>query len=261
MVYVAEEFGGGKRFEFLTKRGSQGGSASSKLYFIGVEIEKEYDECTTFRADRVARVSDEFFMNSGDGSLDNGVEFQSMPATFGYHRELFHNGYYERFFNVLERNGLMSESSAGSHIHVSRNAITHATFTKMCKMMYEVFTPTFMRRIARRQDNCSWARRSNIDYTAVATGRNSDKYNAMNNQRGASTYEFRIWASPTNAEELMAQIEFVVALKEYCRPRHIDRLTQRGFRRYVLNHEGRYPNLQNVIRDCVPVLESPKVSS
>lgn len=247
------EFSGGKEdFQFYTSvTRFRDSSSVPNLYYIGVEIEKEYvgrEDGNEGIGASVEAVTNEFFTNSEDGSLSEGIEFQSMPATFAYHRKLATNGYYDKFFKVLSDNDLQSRASAGSHVHVSKNAISPTTFKKMAKLMYSVFSNRFVRAIARRTTNI-WCERDGIDFERVANGSRSSKYLALNNQYNRSTYEFRIWNSPSSTSELMEQIEFVVALKQYAKATRIDRLTQLGFRRYVASRQAKFGNIHRRIEN------------
>lgn len=240
---IACDFDGGKSVEFLTKNGSLGRETSRPYFFIGVEIEKEYtgrdnDETVA----KVSPISDRFFSNSGDGSLDDGVEFQSMPATFNHYRKLYTEGYFDELFNAFDEGGLESHSNAGSHVHISRAALSLQTRRKMCKMMHSIFTNRFLTVLSRRTVPNTWARRTDR-WDDVAHGWDDEKYYVLNYGDYRPTMEFRIWSSPQTAEELMEQIEFVTALKEYVRRRNIDRMSQFGFRKYVRENIGRYPNL------------------
>lgn len=129
----------------------------------------------------------------------------TQPTTF----KAWHN-YSDTFFDALENN-CDTNTSCGLHIHVNRDSVSDETIEKAILFIskhYEkvtIFADRLMCNI------CSYAGDNLERYKDFYPY----KYLAINTMH-KNTYEFRIFNSAVNKGRILAYIEFVEALLEYC---------------------------------------------
>lgn len=193
--------------------------------YFGLEIETE---CT---GDITEVIEDEDYYWATDDSsiqcLQGGcaAEIVTQPTTF----KAWHN-YSDTFFDALENN-CDTNTSCGLHIHVNRDSVSDETIEKAILFIskhYEKVT-IFADRLT--CNICCYAGNNLEHYkdfypnsksvkeeiNIVKRGKDNvrHKYLAINTLH-KNTYEFRIFNSTVDKDKILAYIEFVDALLEYC---------------------------------------------
>ena len=196
---LEERFSDGISFELETEidRGADRYNEAKKTLELGGEL-----------------WGDSPFFASDDGSLDNGVEYTFHPFTYQWFK-----GNRKKLSEVLKR---LSENcsshnanTCGLHIHIDRNSASPLTIYKMIRFVY--YNQSFIEFIAGRKANnyCSFA----MEGTPVSKSRRTtdfDKFSAVNTGR-SGTIEFRSFKGTLKPSTLFARIEFIVALRDFCR--------------------------------------------
>lgn len=193
--------------------------------YFGLEIETE---CTGDITEVIE--NENYYWATDDSSiqcLQGGcaAEIVTQPTTF----KAWHN-YSDTFFDALENN-CDTNTSCGLHIHVNRDSVSDETIEKAILFIskhYEkvtIFADRLMCNI------CSYAGNNLEHYkdyypnsksvkeeiNIVKRGKDNvrHKYLAINTLH-KNTYEFRIFNSTVDKDRILAYIEFVDALLEYC---------------------------------------------
>lgn len=193
--------------------------------YFGLEIETE---CTGDITEVIE--NENHYWATDDSSiqcLQGGcaAEIVTQPTTF----KAWHN-YSDTFFDALENN-CDTNTSCGLHIHVNRDSVSDETIEKAILFIskhYEkvtIFADRLMCNI------CSYAGNNLEHYkdfypnsksvkeeiNIVKRGKDNvrHKYLAINTLH-KNTYEFRIFNSTVDKDKILAYIEFVDALLEYC---------------------------------------------
>lgn len=220
----------------------------SAMYF-GIEIETEQSDSA---GDGVKRAAEQFtdamdglFYCKEDGSIAHGFEMVSHPATLKFWRACD-----LKSFRDLARNGYRSydTTTCGMHIHVSRQAMSTLTLTKVCQFFAK--NRTFISRLSRRrmkelnswasiedgsgkaQRSLTWAMRR-----AKTQNDHDSRYVAINLENDA-TVEFRIFRGTLDVPAIRRNIEAIHAIIAYCAWCGACDVTYRDFRRWI-EHDGR----------------------
>jgi len=187
--------------------------------YLGIELEVDkggysdseatgfYDCFGTVDNDR------EFVVFENDGSIDNGFEIITNPATLSFHRSLREN--YQNGFKRLVKDGYRSynTSTCGMHIHVNRDYFEDEDIEVLLSV-FDKFWPEiekFSRRT--RSDLARWAKKIEKSPKEIIEIMNDDKYyldrySAINLQND-STIEFRLFKGTLNPVSFFAALEFV----------------------------------------------------
>lgn len=193
--------------------------------YFGLEIETE---CT---GDITEIIEDEdYYWATDDSSIQclNGgcaAEIVTQPTTF----KAWQN-YSDTFFDALENN-CDTNTSCGLHIHVNRDSVSDETIEKAILFIskhYEkvtIFADRLTCNICRYAGNNlehykdfypnSKSVKEEINIVKKGKDNVRHKYLAINTLH-KNTYEFRIFNSTVDKNEILAYIEFVDALLEYC---------------------------------------------
>lgn len=193
--------------------------------YFGLEIETE---CT---GDITEVIEDEDYYWATDDSsiqcLNDGcaAEIVTQPTTF----KAWQN-YSDTFFDALENN-CDTNTSCGLHIHVNRDSVSDETIEKAILFIskhYEkvtIFADRLTCNICRYAGNNlehykdfypnSKSVKEEINIIKKGKDNVRHKYLAINTLH-KNTYEFRIFNSTVDKDEILAYIEFVDALLEYC---------------------------------------------
>jgi len=220
--------------------------------YYGVELELELNGAD--RADTARDITltgNDFVYCKRDGSLYDGIEIVSHPATYAYHM----TDIWKKIIDTAVEDGMKAEETCGLHIHASRTLFGEYPLAQeltIAKVLYcfERLWDTIV--VFSRRENISyieeWARKS--DTGIVGTDDNSTvrdklrkngprgRYSAVN-LCNSNTIEFRIFASTTDAEDLKGSIGFVHTLIQYCNTHTVkqcqmltwDNLTKYAFKR------------------------------
>lgn len=209
-------FNEGKELNKYPKKGER---------YFGLEIETE---CT---GDITEVIEDEdYYWATDDSSIQclNGgraAEIVTQPTTF----KAWQN-YSDTFFDALENN-CDTNTSCGLHIHVNRDSVSDETIEKAILFIskhYEkvtIFADRLTCNICRYAGNNlehykdfypnSKSVKEEINIIKKGKDNVRHKYLAINTLH-KNTYEFRIFNSTVDKNEILAYIEFVDALLEYC---------------------------------------------
>lgn len=187
---------------------------TSPLY-LGIELEYEVDSDYD-REDMLDPILDKLdghVIVKSDGSLENGLELVSCPATYDEHVKA-----YKPFFDDFP-DGLFVDDTCGLHIHVSRLPLSVVTQSRMIAFMNNASNYSKITQVAGRTLNsyCKQDTSRKVDFILRNGGTSGDRYNVLNTNNQA-TLEFRIFSSTSDFNKLLRAMQFCVAVVEYCKP-------------------------------------------
>jgi hypothetical protein len=237
---------------------------------LGVELEVETSRDKALAAKSVLEAlnpSDSpFVCLKADGSLQNGFEIVTAPATL-----LVHKRRWQPFFAGVEASTLDvgSTTRCGLHVHFGRNILTKTQLIKYVNFINEPARKKFMVAVAGRESvtfavlakkapeaighlckdgGCQmvpdWAGSSSKH---CRLQRLNQRYEAVN-LTNPKTIETRLFASTTNKEAFFSRLEFVVALIRQCQLAGDADISQAAFCEYVAARKA-YPNLLTFLQE------------
>ncbi|MCR4284417.1 MAG: amidoligase family protein, partial [archaeon] len=213
--------------------------------FLGIELEleghsdKEYITLDTLKDHAIFKT---------DGSLTQGVEICTAPATIDIHKKEFCH-----FFNKLKENKskLKSSPNCGLHIHIDKKTISQLHLANLYLLINNKKNETELIKIAGREANrfCE-KHETTYEYFTNYSDRDSVKYRQVN-LSPENTIELRLFASTTNFLEFSKRLEFAQALVDYTRPGELPIPTHqiplwKNFTTYVTKQAKFYPELAKV---------------
>ena len=179
--------------------------------YLGCEL--EYETNNRDRAQLgVGKLMHGHALMKSDGSIRNGFEIVTCPATLDIHLDVF-----KKFFDNIPPD-LKIEKNVGMHVHISRKPLSQLTIGKLTEFLNRLDNKQFIHHIAGRIDN-NYARMSD-DRTVTFPWKHrngGDRYNALN-LNNQNTIEVRLFATPMNYKEFAMRLQFVQALVDYCSP-------------------------------------------
>lgn len=213
------------------------------LYF-GIELELEFEDDRDNVASAVRAAHEAEYVLSSDGSLDNGGEFKTPPCS--YLRMLQE---IPIMCDIARRHDMVPHSTCGLHIHVSRAALSELQIAKVRAFLNYSHNFDFIKDMAERYSTqyaqlypemkllegitekmSIWKfnpTSKEVDIKKQKAIKYGFRYSALNIGRD-STIEFRLFASTNKPEILLARLQFVKSLIEYCGPE----VSLRGFTHY-----------------------------
>jgi hypothetical protein len=213
--------------------------------YYGVELEYE---CESVQKSRVAvgKLIQGHAIMKSDGSINNGFEIVTCPATSEIHLEEF-----KKFFDNFSSLGVSSEGNVGMHIHISRKPLSWLTIGKMTQFLNSPHNKAFVTSIAGRELNqyCRQEETRTITTPFLDAGA---RYNPLN-LNNAETIEMRIFKTPESFEEFAAKLQFAEALTAYCSPCTIGKslkeiTTADTFKAWLGQQGKQYQYLNNFIK-------------
>lgn len=212
---------------------------------FGLELEIQVrNENSSIAAGRIHDVvnpsgeTGEYCYFERDGSIGEGFEIVTQPAGMDIHRQklaLFLNN------PDIKRNMRSHEGgSCGLHIHVGRQYVTQAQIYRVQAFLNDVRNEGIVRKVSRRYSN-NYARINHHMGKLSPEGKHSgERYEALN-VTNSNTIEFRIFRGSLRYESVMAALEFVDALLNFCMPGQtsIRDFNSIGFRRFISAPEHR----------------------
>ena len=173
-----------------------------------------------------------------DGSIGTGFELITQPAGLDVHREKF-----RLFLNNPDlKRGLRSHEggSCGFHVHVGREYVTQAQIYRLQSFLNDVRNEALIRKIARRYANGFSKIKYEMAKLSTKGKANGDRYEALN-VTGDHTIEFRIFRGSLRYESIIAALEFVNALLDFCAPGAVSfqDFNTLGFKKFVLLPDNR----------------------
>ena len=179
--------------------------------YLGCEL--EYETNNRNRAQLgVGKLMHGHALMKTDGSIRNGFEIVTCPATLDIHLDIF-----KKFYDNIPPD-LKVANNVGMHVHISRKPLSQLTIGKLIEFLNRLDNKQFIHHIAGRIDN-SYAK-MNSDRTITFLRKNrhgGDRYNALN-LNNEKTIEVRLFATPMNYKEFASRLQFVQALVDYCSP-------------------------------------------
>lgn len=172
-----------------------------------------------------------------DGSLNNGMEITTHPASLEYHKSLDYKG----LFKELTSKGYKSHDTktCGYHIHVNRNFFgKDPTIQDLCitKVLYLLEKYWDNVKIIARRDSSYYSRRFNMNedeslFELLMKAKGScggGKYQMVNLQH-KNTIEFRLFKGTLKYETFIATLEFVRNLVYICKNKPLEMIQQTSF--------------------------------
>ena len=214
--------------------------------YLGCELEYE-----TENRDRaqlaVGKLMHGHALMKSDGSIRNGFEIVTCPATLDIHLDVF-----KKFYDNIPTD-LKVEKNVGMHVHVSRKPLSQLTLGKMTEFLNRLDNKEFIHHIAGRIDN-SYAR-MNGDRTITFPWKHrngGDRYNALN-LNNQNTVEVRLFATPMNYKEFAMRLQFVQALVDYCSPAQSNESLKKqthheAFVNWLSQRKRMFPELSNHLK-------------
>lgn len=185
--------------------------------FYGYELEMEANGCDD-KNDAADMVNNDigYTYCKRDGSLDDGMELVSHPATLHYHMDK--KPVYEEVFKYLTADGWRSHEAGtcGLHVHISRKAMARKNRYAVANLLlfFDYHWDKFLKFSRRTQSQLErWAQRyetKGIDYVDLeddAYGKD-DRYMTINLQN-SNTVEIRMFRGTLNVETFMATLQLV----------------------------------------------------
>lgn len=203
------------------------GDGEDTAFYMGVELEidkgGEDEEHARHLLDCVNDYNEYIYIKH-DGSIDNGFEIVSHPATLEYHTK---NIQWAKLMSEAVNLDYRSHdtSTCGLHIHISRKAFGDTYESQednIAKIIYFIENNwysllTFTRRTEANLEH--WAARYGIEPTVSDTYKkakeNRNRYKCINLQND-NTVEFRMFRGTLKYSTFIATLQFVTALCEYC---------------------------------------------
>lgn len=158
-----------------------------------------------------------------DGSLDNGAEVVTHPATLRFHLE---SDMWEKVCNIARENGMRSHdtTTCGLHVHISRKPFIEASiadYEEKLMFAYDHFMAQW-KKIARRNNTERWAAflsercgSPTKDLEDAKKKKSSyDRYQAVNLANSA-TVEIRIFRGSLKVETIKATLWLVDAVNRF----------------------------------------------
>ena len=183
--------------------------------YYGIESEMERRKsCPIDIAERVHNLFHKyipFALLKSDGSLSNGFEIVTAPATLDAHKK-----YWQPFFDSGDEaiNHLKSwnTDTAGIHIHISKSALSQGNIGKILVFINDEKNEEFINHIAGRNSN-QWAKKSPKKITdGMRT--DTDKYEAVNTSH-RNSIELRIFRGNLSRIGFFRVLEFVDCLVSF----------------------------------------------
>lgn len=187
--------------------------------FLGMELEVEMSNNAQMKRKEAARATMVAMKGdcivAHDGTLTNGFEIISVPATLNYH--------YEMWKDILRsqlRRQIVSfkRASCGIHIHMSKEAFTDLALGKFMTFMTHPKNTTFIEAVAQRKDNKYNIRKAtkitNVKSKTTLDGEFMGHYYAVNLDK-PHTIEVRIFKGTLHYPSVMKNLEFCHALHSW----------------------------------------------
>lgn len=173
-----------------------------------------------------------------DGSVREGFEIVTQPAGLDVHRQKF-----EAFLKNPDLvRGLRSHEggNCGFHVHVGRDYLTQSQIYRIQSFLNDVRNESLVRKIARRYGNGYSKIKYEMAKFSPHKKTTGDRYEALN-VTGRHTVEFRIFRGSLRYESIMAALEFVNILIDFCMPGAVSimEFNAIGFQKFVMRPNNR----------------------
>lgn len=205
-----------------------------------MELEVDEGGENNDNAQEIVNIMDDFIYIKHDGSLDDGFEIVSHPATLEYHREVAN---WEEALEKLRELGYKSHNTetCGLHVHMSRKAFGSSETEQdlnIMKLLYlvEKFWDK-MKKFSRRTETQlnKWAARYGLTDSLdelLDTAKYSGRYHAINLQPRC-TVEIRLFRGTLKYNTFIATLEFCQYLYDTVMANDIEELQQMTWNDFV----------------------------
>jgi hypothetical protein len=217
--------------------------------YLGCEL--EYETKNRNRAQiGVGKLLHGHALMKSDGSIRNGFEIVTCPATLDIHLEMF-----KKFYDNIPPD-LKVEKNVGMHVHISRKPLSQLTIGKLTEFLNRDDNKQFIHHIAGRIDNNYARMESDRTVTFPWRHRNGGgRYNALN-LNNENTIEVRLFATPMNYKEFAMRLQFVQALVDYCSPAQSSLALKKqthyeAFMGWLSNKKRMFPELSYHLKEYV----------
>lgn len=205
--------------------------------YMGFELEVDMGDDVRYDdyRDNVGSCTDDLYdlFDSGylhfedDGSLDNGFEMITQPASVSHHLSLFDDGTYAKMCRICNDYGFRSHDigTCGLHIHLDKEYFGDKLDSASAKLLF-LFERHWdnLKKFSRRRDEhwChrylnpsdNWFKIDSIkSVISAAKNRALDRYYAVN-LSNYDTIEIRLWRGTLNPATLKATIKLTARLAQ-----------------------------------------------
>lgn len=216
-------------------------------HYYGVELEVEANGGNVLKSAAITNRSipetknGPFAYLKKDGSVSDGFEIVTVPASLDYHREAWPDIIKKTHGKIKSWNTL----TCGLHVHASRAPLTEEQIAKIVCFVNASFNRQFIFVIAGRRCD-DYAKFFHKDMGNALTP--IEKYEAVNLLHNA-TIEFRVFRGTVKIESLFKAIEFCDALIQFTKDASLAVCMKRSrFIKFVHNKADNYPHLEAFIQ-------------
>lgn len=218
-------------------------------HLLGIELEYEQKEKlplkeTLFLLNKHLK---EHAIFKRDGSLTNGVEICTRPASADIHLKELLKVYHDPL--IWER--LEVKPTCGMHIHIDRRTMSALTLGKLINFMQKKDNQSFIETIAERSSNSYSKLGTNLSVTSMIRGfADTDRYQGINVQN-RHTAELRIFKTPSTYKSFQKNVEFTSALTSFVQPANsgIKESGYGEFLTYVKTNRSTYQELYKFTKE------------
>ncbi len=224
-----------------------------RLYY-GLELEVENEDNVS--EGPIERAFPDFVATKGDGSIYNGFEIVSHPATYEWIVE--NRSKWEDILSIRDQ-GFRSfnTTTCGIHIHMSKDAFGEKHLYRFLKFFYG--QPDFVRFISQRSQGKldEWAnmnldydngRKNDLKYKSKHKAGNGNRYSAINFQRD-HTIEVRVFRGNLNPRAFFKNLQFLESLVRFTKNFTMPYMTVEYYLKYVKTHKEEFEDLHGWIKD------------
>jgi len=216
--------------------------------YLGCEL--EYETNNRNRAQlSVGKLMHGHALMKSDGSIHNGFEIVTCPATLDIHLDIF-----KKFYDNMPPD-LKVANNVGMHVHISRKPLSQLTIGKLIEFLNRLDNKDFIHHIAGRIDNSYARMESDRTITFLRKHRHGgNRYNALN-LLNEKTIEVRLFATPMNYKEFASRLQFVQALVDYCSPAQSNESLKKqthyqAFMHWLSSRKRMFPELSYHLKEC-----------
>jgi hypothetical protein len=236
------------RTDVLAHLGHPAPGPGDRVFGIEIELEPRgsFKQVDLMRA--LGGTEDHRTIVKSDGSLQNGVELVSLPATLAGHSD----GYWSKRLRPL---AAMAKAGAGTtncgiHVHCNLSNISTLTLGKMLVLVNSPANAPFIERIAQRAGSYYARPFPKKLADGAATFAPEGRYQALNVTR--NTVEFRIFRSSIRADRVLKCLEACDAIIAYCEATSIDSIGRdtatatgsgEAITRFIMDRRHLWPHL------------------
>ena len=217
--------------------------------YLGCEL--EYETNNRNRAQLgVGKLMHGHALMKSDGSIRNGFEIVTCPATLDIHLDIF-----KKFYDNMPPD-LKIANNVGMHVHISRKPLSQLTIGKLTEFLNRLDNKEFIHHIAGRIDNQYARMESDRTITFLRKHRSGgNRYNALN-LLNEKTIEVRLFATPMNYKEFASRLQFVQALVDYCSPAQSNESLKKqthyqAFMHWLSSRKRMFPELSYHLKEYV----------